>query len=83
VAYTSLEALQFRQQWFTADDMVDRSRALGSRLWIAHWDSPWVPRGIDERLRELVPEAHMEPVDEGPISRPDLTAAVIRKALAG
>jgi len=29
-------------------------------------------------MRELLPEAHLEVIEEGIVSRPDLTAAVVR-----
>jgi 3-oxoadipate enol-lactonase len=62
------------------DESVEEARALGDRLWILeHGHNPWFPiEGID-RVRELLPDAHVEKVVDGPLSRPDLTVAVVRE----
>jgi hypothetical protein len=78
VAYWSGDALRARSQWFLRKDLAEAARALRDRLWIAYWESPWT-HSVAERINEVLPEAHVYPVDEGPISRPDLTAAVVRK----
>ena len=63
------------------DDALELSRGLGSRLWIiAHDNNPWFPRELADRTRELVPDAQVIELDDGPITRPDLHAAVIREA---
>jgi pimeloyl-ACP methyl ester carboxylesterase len=65
------------------DDAREPARAVGDRLWILSnslEDNPWfTPAGLD-RTRELLPEVHIEDVEGGAISRPDLTAAIVRRA---
>jgi pimeloyl-ACP methyl ester carboxylesterase len=78
VAYWSGDAMRERLQWFLRKDLVEAARALRDRLWIAYWESAWT-HSVEERINEVLPEARVYPVDEGPISRPDLTAAVVRK----
>jgi pimeloyl-ACP methyl ester carboxylesterase len=80
VAYSSAEALRARSEWFLRKDSVEAARAIRDRLWIAYWESAWTPHGVAGKLHELLPEARVYPIDGGPISRPDLTAAVVRKA---
>ena len=82
VSYSSDEALRARAQWFLRTDIVDAERRIGDRLWIAYWENDWTPRTAAHRINEVLPEARIEPVDAGPISRPDLTANVVRLAVA-
>lgn len=82
VAYWSPEAVGERAQWFVRKDAIAVARSIGDRLWIAFWESVWAPPGVAARVRELLPEARLHPVGGGPISRPDLTAAVVRQAVA-
>jgi pimeloyl-ACP methyl ester carboxylesterase len=82
VAYTSQEAIAARSQWYVRKDIVEAARALRHRLWIAYWVSDWAPPGMVERIHEVLPEARAYPVEAGPISRPDLTADVVRLAVA-
>jgi pimeloyl-ACP methyl ester carboxylesterase len=79
VAYSSQEALQARSQWFLRKDIVETARAIRDRLTIAYWESDWTPLDVAGRIHELLPEARVYPVAAGPISRPDLTADVVRK----
>jgi len=80
VEYASHEAIQARAQWYVRDDVVETSRAIGDRLWIAFWESDWTPSGVLMRVRQLLPGAHVRQVEGGPISRPDLVADVVRQA---
>ena len=79
VAYTSREAMLARSQWFLRRDSVETARAIRDRLWIAYWESDWTPRDVAGKIHDLLPEARLYPVGAGPISRPDLTADVVRK----
>ena len=79
VAYSSQEAMQARSQWFLRRDTTEAARAIGDRLWIAYWESEWTPSEVSGKISEMLPDAHVYPVAAGPISRPDLTAAVVRK----
>jgi hypothetical protein len=38
------------------------------------------PDDAVKRARELLPQAHIVEVEDGPISRPDITAEVVRHA---
>jgi pimeloyl-ACP methyl ester carboxylesterase len=64
------------------DDARHTCTELGARLWIVHWENPMSPGEAVRRISEALPEAHLVQVDDGPISRPDLTAGVIRKITA-
>jgi hypothetical protein len=84
VAYCAHEAAFARLRAWIADDALEASRALGDRLWILMLEAsnPWFPSDELERTRALLPEAIIEPVVDGPLSRPDLSAAVVRKITA-
>jgi pimeloyl-ACP methyl ester carboxylesterase len=79
--YCSYEALQSRLGRMHERD-IGQAAALGDRFWVARWHSPFSPPDVTSRVRELLPAARVEEIAEGPISRPDLTAAVVRKAIA-
>jgi pimeloyl-ACP methyl ester carboxylesterase len=79
VAYSSREALAARAEWFLRRDTVETARALRDRLWIAYWESDWTPGVAAEKIHEFLPEARVHRVSAGPISRPDLTAGVVRQ----
>jgi pimeloyl-ACP methyl ester carboxylesterase len=79
VAYSSREALQARAEWFLRRDTAEAARALRDRLWIAYWESDWTPGDVAGKINEFLPEAHVHRVSAGPISRPDLTAGVVRQ----
>jgi pimeloyl-ACP methyl ester carboxylesterase len=73
------EAAAPRLRAWIDDDAGDEARALGDRLWILeHGKNPWFPIEVVRQTRELLPEAHVEEVVDGPLSRPDITAAVVR-----
>jgi adenylate kinase family enzyme len=58
----------------------EQARALGDRLWILHGDTDRLFEGaMAARVAELFPKAHLEEVADGPVSRPDLTAAYVRR----
>jgi hypothetical protein len=68
--------------WIAADS-EEAARALGDRLWVLHHPrNPWFPPELAERIPLLLPEAHVEEVADGALSRPDLTAAVVRRITA-
>ncbi len=81
--YSSPEALRERGILFsqTMEDSLEAARAIGDRLWIAHWESAWGGPRAAKVAREALPEAHLCPVEDGPISRPDATADVVRRAV--
>ena len=82
VAYSTHDAIRARSQWFLRKDAVETARAIRDRLWIAYWESDWTPLAVAGTIHELLPEARVHRVAAGPISRPDLTADVVRKVTA-
>ena len=68
------------------DKALEAARAVGDRLWIlsnSSEDNPWFTPPALDRTRELLPEAHIEEVAGGALSRPELTAAVVRRVVGG
>jgi pimeloyl-ACP methyl ester carboxylesterase len=83
VEYCEEEAVAARLQLSVSDGAPDECRALGDRLWVLRFrDNPIFSEEFVERTRELAPEAHVETLADGAISRPDLTAALVRKLTA-
>jgi len=82
--YATQEASLARLRAWTDADSIEHSRALGDRLWILHapgLGGGWFPTGreLESIITRTLPEAHLEEVDDGMLSRPDQTAAVIRR----
>jgi len=83
IEYCPHEVAVARMKPWVEDNIADISREVGSRLWLLeHGRNPWFPIEIMKRTRELLPEAHIEEVDDGPLSRPDITASYVRRILA-
>ena len=81
--YTGAEAASNRLRSWVQDDSTAEARALGDRLWIlAFGGNPWFPVDQAERMRHALPEARVLEVENGPISRPDIAAAVVRDITA-
>jgi pimeloyl-ACP methyl ester carboxylesterase len=80
VAYCPQEVGIARLRAWIDDEVLAEARAVGSGLWIVSFgNNEWFPAATLDRTRELLPEAHIEEVEDGPISRPDLTAAIARR----
>lgn len=82
VAYCPAPAGVARLNAWIEKEPIDEAKALGDRLWmlvLVEADNPWFPNEGYRKTRELLPEVRLEEVANGPLSRPDLTAAVIRK----
>jgi pimeloyl-ACP methyl ester carboxylesterase len=82
--YQPQETVVARWRAWAEDDTTDEGRACGDRLWILYSENMsggWFPAGEEaRRLSErLFPEAHVEEIDDGMISRPDLVAGVVRR----
>jgi pimeloyl-ACP methyl ester carboxylesterase len=76
-------ALPRIQEWSSGHEMSFRGPALGDRLWIVQQkDDPAVPLASLDRARELLPDARIIEAEDGPISRPDIVAGVVRKITA-
>jgi pimeloyl-ACP methyl ester carboxylesterase len=83
VAYCPPDAAQERAQASVlSDDLTRTGPSLGDRLWIIYFENPLSPRELLKRARDLLPEAHIVEAEDGPISRPDITAGVVRKITA-
>jgi pimeloyl-ACP methyl ester carboxylesterase len=89
VEYCPQEAAVARVRAWMQDDPLAAARATGRRLWVfsaPHVADPWLPPQAERRrlLETLMPDARVEETrsDEGPISRPDLTAAALRRVMA-
>ena len=80
VAYCPAEVAIARMASWRHDGVLEEARALGDRLWILqHPHNPWFPADMLDPTRELLPDANIEEVEDGHLSRPDLTAAVVRR----
>ena len=80
LAYTSPETtLERIESWLTRPSPLDDLRALGDRVAVVWQQGDSWQTGSIPRVRELLPEARVIEVEDGPLSRPDLTAAVVRE----
>jgi pimeloyl-ACP methyl ester carboxylesterase len=78
--YLSFEAAADRSDEWLADDISNHLQALGTRLSLLHGGvDPLFEGALRERVSELFPEAQIEEAADGPITRPDLTAARVRR----
>lgn len=75
-------ALPHIEEWTSGDAISRTGRVLGDRLWIVQHEDPLVPLAALQRARELLPEAHIVEAEDGPISRPEIVAGVVRKITA-
>ena len=87
VAYCPHETAIGRLRAWIDDDPLSAARAVGDRLWILtspEIAGPWFPAGpkLEALIERLLPDAHLEPVEDGVVSRPDLTARIVRRITA-
>ena len=81
--YVSHESTLARTRAWMDDDTSAQARALGGRLRILHGGrEPMYEGELASHVAELYPEAHVEEMRGGPISRPDLTAEWVRRVSA-
>ena len=74
------EVMIARLRAWQADDAVAISRAAGSRLTILLYEGdPWSGSGAVAATQELLPDATVLAVENGPLSRPDITAGIVRR----
>jgi pimeloyl-ACP methyl ester carboxylesterase len=72
-------ALPRLKNWI-ADDVIEEARSIGGRLWMLEdGTNPWFPIEVARQTRAILPEAHIIEVPDGAITRPDITAGLIRK----
>jgi pimeloyl-ACP methyl ester carboxylesterase len=80
IEYCSQDVAESRLEAWLDVRAVEAAQELGGRLWVLqHRGNPWFPEELLGPMRELFPEAHIEEVADGHISRPDITAAVVRR----
>lgn len=73
-----------RMRSWIADDGLPAARGLGDRLWILEpGGNPWFPVEVARRSRKLIPEAHIHEVEDGALTRPDITVDYIRALTFG
>jgi pimeloyl-ACP methyl ester carboxylesterase len=80
LAYGLVAAAVGRLDSYLAFDPSKACAALGDRLWIVTWTNPIQTGEQVARVRARLPQANVVETADGPISRPDLTAAVVRRA---
>jgi len=85
--YAPGEAAAPRLREWAKDDAFEAALAMGGRIWVIVSEAlsgGWFPAGAEMAavVKRMLPEAHVEEVDDGWVSRPDQTAAVVRKARA-
>ncbi len=82
-AYCPGDVAAARMTAWRESRVFEEARALGDRLWILQHDhNPWFPSALIEPIRGLLPEAQIRLVEDGHLSRPDLTADVVREITA-
>ena len=80
VAYSPQDATLGRLRAWIGDDAREAARAVGDRLWVLYYPgNAWFPPELAQLVRREAPEAHVEEVDTGAISRPDVTAEYVRR----
>jgi hypothetical protein len=71
------EAAVGRWETWAHSDTTEEALELGDRLWILlHPAMPWFPVELEDPLRRVLPDAHVEVIADGPVSRPYLTSGV-------
>jgi pimeloyl-ACP methyl ester carboxylesterase len=83
VAYASHDASLTRLEEWIADQPGEDAHALGDRLVIAFEGAgAWFTAELVEQGQDFLPEARFERLEGGALSRPELTAAVVRGVTA-
>lgn len=83
VEHVPREAAVPRLKAWIADDSEQQALRLGERLWLLeHGGNPWFPESVASRTKEVLPQANVVEVEDGPLSRPDITARFVRRLTA-
>jgi pimeloyl-ACP methyl ester carboxylesterase len=78
--YATHEATVGRLHGWIADDAREAARMVGDRLWVLYFPgNAWFPVELAETVRREAPEARLAEVEDGAISRPDITAEYVRR----
>jgi pimeloyl-ACP methyl ester carboxylesterase len=82
-AYCPGDVAAARIEAWRTSRVFEEAQSLGDRLWILqHGQNPWFPADLIEPMREVLPEARIRLIEDGHLSRPDLTADVVREITA-
>ncbi len=80
VAHCPQEVALARFRAWRGDLAIEEARAMGDRLWVLPYPgNPWFPGELADRMPELLPDAQVDAIDDGPFTRPEQTAAVVRR----
>jgi pimeloyl-ACP methyl ester carboxylesterase len=80
LAYSPHEATLSRMRSWVRKDSREGARAMGDRLWILTFPgNAWFPEDLVPGIQRDLPEARVEAIENGAVSRPDLTAEVVRR----
>lgn len=80
LSYAPIEATLGRLRSWISHDSREAGRALGDRFWaLVFSGNMWFPAELADLVRRDAPDAHIVEVEDGAVSRPDLTAKVIRE----
>jgi pimeloyl-ACP methyl ester carboxylesterase len=86
ISYCPQEAASGRVEAWSDDDATAEAAELGDRIWILTAPDvagPWLPSLEENRriIERTMPQAHVvvRDKDHGPVSRPDLTASLVRE----
>lgn len=83
IAYAPREPGASRLRSWIATDVGEDAAALADRLWVLSYEgNPWFPARLADLMRTDLPDANFEDVEDGAITRPDLTAEVVRRLTA-
>jgi pimeloyl-ACP methyl ester carboxylesterase len=78
--YASHEATLGRLRGWIEDDARAAARTLGDRLWMLYFPgNAWFPVELAQTVQREAPEAHLDEVENGAISRPDITGECVRR----
>ena len=81
-AYNEPGAAVERATAWIADDPSAHAAAAGDRLWIVYGQAePLFEGALLDQVRQTYPGAHLVQLEDGPVTRPDLTAALVRRLL--
>jgi pimeloyl-ACP methyl ester carboxylesterase len=80
VAYSPKEVTIARLRQWISHDSRESGRKLGDKLWMLIFGGNlWFPPELVDTFERDLPEAHIEHVEDGAVSRPDLTAEIVRQ----
>jgi pimeloyl-ACP methyl ester carboxylesterase len=84
VAHCPREPGLTRFRTWTRDDASREARAIGGRLWVLPYPgNPWFPQELADQMPDILPEANRQEIGDGPWTRPEDTAAVVRQITGG